>query len=115
VLERWFSESQPAELLSLDAITAAVASEFGIQADELRSRSRQPGLVVPRQCAMYLARELTGRPLELIGHYFGQRTHTTVSHSLGRLKELLPQTPTLRQQVQRLQKRIVESRREDCA
>ncbi|MBS0201347.1 MAG: ATP-binding protein [Planctomycetes bacterium] len=114
-LERWFSESEPVENLSLDAIAAAVASEFGIEPAELRSRSRQPGLIVPRQCAMFLARELTGRPLEFIGHYFGERTHTTVSHSLSRLKELLPHAPTLRQQVQRLQKRIAELRREDCA
>lgn len=114
-LERWFSEHQPAVTLSLDAIAAAVASEFGIEPNDLRSRSRQPGLIVPRQCAMFLARELTGRPLELIGDYFGKRTHTTVSHSLSRLKELLPQAPTLRQQVQRLRKRIAESRREDCA
>lgn len=114
-LERWFSESEPVENLSLDAIAAAVASEFGIEPAELRSRSRQPGLIVPRQCAMFLARELTGRPLEYIGHYFGERTHTTVSHSLSRLKELLPHAPTLRQQVQRLQKRIAELRREDCA
>ncbi len=114
-LEHWLSEEQPAELLSLDTITAVVAREFGIDAAELRSRSRQPGLIVPRQCAMLLARELTGRPLEFIGRYFGERTHTTVSHSLSRLKELLPQAPTLRQQVQRLRKHIAELRREDCA
>lgn len=114
-LERWFTEGKPAEILSLDAITAAVAAEFGISADDLRSRSRHQGLIVPRQCAMYLARELTGRPLESIGTYFGDRTHTTVSHCLSRLKELLPQAPSLRQQVQRLRKRIAEMRREDCA
>ena len=114
-LERWFSEDQPAEILSLDSITTEVAREFGIEPAELRSRSRQQGLILPRQCAMYLAKVLTGRPLEFIGHYFGERTHTTVSHSLSRLKELLPNAPTLRQQVQRLQKRIAESQREDCA
>lgn len=114
-LERWLSEEQPAEILSLDTITAVVAREFGIDPTELRSRSRQPGLIVPRQCAMLLARELTGRPLEFIGRYFGERTHTTVSHSLSRLKELLPQAPTLRQQVQRLRNHIAELRREDCA
>jgi chromosomal replication initiator protein len=114
-LERWFSEHQRADVLSMDTIAAAVASEFGVQPADLRSRSRQTGLIVPRQCAMFLARELTGRPLESIGDYFGKRTHTTVSHCLSRLKELLPQAPTLRQQVQRLRKRIAESRREDCA
>ena len=115
LLQQWMSEELPAEIISLDSIVAVVASEFGIEPAELRSRSRHQSLIVPRQCAMFLARELTQRPLEFIGQYFGERTHTTVSHCLSRLKELLPHAPTLRQQVQRLQKRIAELRREDCA
>lgn len=115
LLERWMSEEHPVEIVSLDSIVAVVASEFGIEPAELRSRSRHQSLIVPRQCAMFLARELTQRPLEFIGHYFGERTHTTVSHCLSRLKELLPNAPTLRQQVQRLRKRLAELRREDCA
>ena len=114
-LQQWMSETLPAEIISLDSIVAEVANEFGIEPAELRSRSRHQSLIVPRQCAMFLARELTQRPLEFIGQYFGERTHTTVSHCLSRLKELLPNAPTLRQQVQRLQKRITELRREDCA
>ena len=114
-LQQWMSETLPAEIISLDSIVAEVANEFGIEPAELRSRSRHQSLIVPRQCAMFLARELTQRPLEFIGQYFGERTHTTVSHCLSRLKELLPHAPTLRQQVQRLQKRITELRREDCA
>ena len=97
--------------LSMDIITTAVAHEFGIEPDELRSRSRHQGLIVPRQCAMFLAKELTGRPLEVIGLYFGERTHTTVSHSLSRLKELLPHAPTIRQQVQKLRQRLAELKR----
>lgn len=114
-LKRWLFDAEPTQSLTLDAIASLVASEFGIEPADLRSRSRQPGLIVPRQCAMLLAREVTGRPLEFIGTFFGDRTHTTVSHSLSRLKELLPHAPTLRQQVQRLRKRIAELRREDCA
>ena len=111
-LERWLLLESRTVSLSLDAIATVVAHEFGVQPDELRSRSRHQGLIVPRQCAMFLAKELTGRPLEFIGNYFGERTHTTVSHSLSRLRELLPQTPTLRQQVQKLRKRLAELKRE---
>jgi len=114
-LERWLSQETRAVSLTLDAIATVVAHEFGVETSELRSRSRHQSLIVPRQCAMFLAKELTGRPLEFIGGYFGERTHTTVSHSLSRLKELLPQTPTLRQQVQKLRKRLAELKREDCA
>lgn len=111
-LERLLSQEPHTVSLSLDAIATVVAHEFGVEPGELRSRSRHQGLIVPRQCAMFLAKELTGRPLEFIGNYFGERTHTTVSHSLSRLRELLPQTPTLRQQVQKLRKRLAELKRE---
>lgn len=97
--------------LSMETIATAVAHEFGLEPNELRSRSRHQGLIVPRQCAMFLTKELTGRPLEAIGNYFGERTHTTVSHSLSRLKELLPHAPTLRQQVQKLRQRLAELKR----
>ncbi|MBC8113850.1 MAG: ATP-binding protein [Candidatus Saccharimonas sp.] len=114
-LERLLSQETHTVSLSLDAIATVVAHEFGVEPGDLRSRSRHQGLIIPRQCAMFLAKELTGRPLEFIGGYFGERSHTTVSHSLSRLRELLPQTPTLRQQVQKLRKRLAELKREDCA
>ena len=63
---------------------------------------------------MWLARKLTGRPLEQIGEYF-DRSHTTVAHSLLRLEEQMPTMPALRQQVQKLRKQLKELPREDCA
>ena len=104
-LERWLAHSKRAPILSFDSILNQVASEFGVEPQELRSRSRQQGLAIPRQTAMWLARDLTGRPLDQIGAYF-DRSHTTVSHSLTKLKELLPSVPTLRQQIQKLRLRL---------
>lgn len=113
-LQSWLAAENRSPRLSFDAIVLQVAREFGVEPFELRSRSRQQGLAVARQCAMWLARELTGRPLEQIGEYF-DRSHTTVSHSLSRLKELLPSTPSLRQQVHKLRQQLKELPREDCA
>ncbi len=113
-LEQWLTRQTRTPRLSFASIVDQVAEAFGVAADEIRSRSRQHGLAVPRQCAMWLARELTGRPLEQIGHYF-DRSHTTVSHSLSKLNELLPLAPSLRQQVQKLRQQLKELPREDCA
>ncbi len=113
-LEQWLTKNDRSPRLSFEAILFLVAHEFGVEPSDLRSRSRQQGLAVPRQCAMWLARELTGRPLEQIGQYF-DRSHTTVSHSLSRLKELLPTVPSLRQQVQKLRLQLKQLPREDCA
>lgn len=113
-LERWLNREKRIPHLSFDTIVQQVAHEFGVPSAEIRSRSRQQRLAVPRQCAMWLARELMERPLEQIGKYF-DRSHTTVSHSLTRLTEMLPTNPSLRQQVQKLRQQLNELQREDCA
>lgn len=113
-LERFLTKDDRAPRLSMDFIVDQVAHEFGVSSADIRSRSRQQHLAVPRQCAMWLARELTGRPLEQIGEYF-DRSHTTVSHSLSRLEEQMPEAPSLRQQVRKLRKQLKELPREDCA
>lgn len=113
-LERWLQKENRTRHLSFDSIVLHVANEFGVDAADIRSRSRQQALAVPRQCAMWLAKELTGQPLEQIGAYF-DRSHTTVSHSLTRLNELLPTVPSLRQQVQKLRSQLKEFPQEECA
>ena len=113
-LERWLAKEDRSPRLSIDSIVLQVAQAFGVEPSDLRSRSRQPGLSLPRQCAMLLARELTGRPLDQIGDYF-DRSHTTVSHSLSRLKELIPTIPSLRQQVHKLRQQLKQLPREERA
>lgn len=101
-IERWLQASAESPTLSLAEIAQDVAAAFQVTLTGLRSSSRQQALLLPRQCAMYLAREIARWPLEAIGDYFGHRTHTSVSHSCKRLKELVDRSPTLREQVQRL-------------
>ena len=113
-LEQWITKGSQTPRLSFDAIVVQVATEFGVDPVDIRSRSRHQELAVPRQCAMWLARDLTGRPLEQIGAYF-DRSHTTVSHNVAKLNELLPNIPSLRQQVQKLRQQLKQLPREDCA
>ncbi len=105
-LERWLQTAPDSQALSLAVIAHEVADAFQVTLTGLRSASRQQVLLLPRQCAMFLAREVARWPLESIGDYFGHRTHTSVSHSCKRLKELVERSPTLREQVQRLTERL---------
>lgn len=113
-LRHWLVKETRSPRLSFDSIMELVAQEFGLSASEIRSRSKHQSVAVPRQCAMLLARELTGNSLEQIGDYF-DRSHATVSHSLSRLHDLLPSVPALRQKIEKLRKQLQELPREDCA
>lgn len=66
---------------SIADIQSVVAAYYGITIAELISPARFSRLVIPRQLAMFLARELTGQSLNQIGAAFGGRNHTTVVHS----------------------------------
>jgi chromosomal replication initiator protein len=100
---------------NLSLIAHHVAEEFGVTAADLRSQSRQRSLRIARQCAMFLAHDLAKCPMEEIGRFFGRRTHTSVSHCCRKLHELLPGSPSLREQLARLRQRIVNSLEVDCA
>jgi len=93
----------------LEDICRAVARQFGISASQLRSRQQSRGVVVPRQCAMHLARQLSGRSLQQIGKYFGGRDHSTVIHACQRLQELLPQATDLRLNLTRIEAALLQA------
>jgi chromosomal replication initiator protein len=70
-------------------IQAAIAQQWDVTVDALRSKTRTKNLTVPRQAAMLLCRELLGLQLIEIGKLFGGRDHSTVIHSLDRATEQL--------------------------
>lgn len=88
-------ESQPA----LKSIASHTARYFAFRVAELRSPSRRRGVVMARDVAMYLARQLTGKSLKQIGDYFGGRDHTTVLHGCRKTEDLIRSDPTTHEAV----------------
>ena len=85
--------------LNTFAIQQAVAKEWGVTTEGLRSKTRTKNLTVPRQVAMYLMRELLGMQLVEIGAAFGGRDHSTVIHSLERVAAMMKEEPTMAQRI----------------
>jgi chromosomal replication initiator protein len=74
--------------LSADTIIRTTAQAYGFTSEDLLSASRRQPLVLARQIAMYLCRELTDLSLPKIGERFN-RDHTTVLHSVEKVKRIL--------------------------
>jgi len=70
---------------SIDRVQEVVARRWGVTTEGLRSKARTKRLTVPRQVAMYLARDMLGMQLVEIGQAFGGRDHSTVIHSLDKV------------------------------
>jgi chromosomal replication initiator protein len=92
-----------APALNTPAIQQAVAKEWGVTTEGLRSKTRTKNLTVPRQVAMHLMRELLGMQLVEIGAAFGGRDHSTVIHSLERVAAMMREDPSFAQRLGKLQ------------
>jgi chromosomal replication initiator protein len=87
-------------------IIAQTAAYFGLSIDELTGPSRGRHLVMARQIAMYLCRELTDLSLPKIGAQFGNRDHTTVMYADRKINQLLAERRAVFNQVSELTTRI---------
>jgi len=93
---------EPKKLTTVDFIQRCVGEEFGISLAEFKTKRRNKTVVLPRQVAMYLSRELTDLSLPEIGGFFGGKDHTTVLHSYNKIKEGLISDEALREKVERV-------------
>jgi chromosomal replication initiator protein len=73
--------------ITIEAIQRAVAEQFGMRVSDLKQKNNSRQVVVPRQIAMYLAKQMTEASLPEIGRQFGNKHHTTVMHSIGKIDE----------------------------
>ncbi len=87
-------------------IIAQTAAYFGLTIEELTGPSRGRHLVMARQIAMYLCRELTGLSLPKIGAQFGNRDHTTVMYAERKINQLLGERRAVFNQVSELTNRV---------
>lgn len=87
-------------------IQAVVAVSYGIRPEHMTSVCRWKEVAWPRQIAMYLAREITGKPLPHIGRQFGWRDHTTVIHAIKQVKARMAADPIYRADVEALREAL---------
>ena len=96
--------------LNITTVQQAVAREWGIPTEGMRSKGRTKTLTIPRQVAMYLIRELLGVQLVEIGNAFGGRDHSTVIHSLEKTETTLREDPAFAARVGRVRSTLEKLR-----
>jgi len=85
---------------SIDRVQEVVARRWGVTPEGLRSKARTKTLTVPRQVAMYLARDMLGMQLVEIGQAFGGRDHSTVIHSVDKVERQMIRDRTFKERVE---------------
>lgn len=92
--------------LTAEDIIRATAQAYGFGVADVTGKSRRQPLVLCRQVAMYLCRELTDLSLPKIGGQFGGRDHTTVMHSVDKVTNLLQSDREVFDQVSHLSQQL---------
>lgn len=101
VLSDLVHEPEP-RTITPQMILEASARYFDFPIDELIGASRRRPLVSARQVAMYVMRELTDMSYPAIAREFGGRDHTTVIHSVEKVKKLIAERRQVYDQVTEL-------------
>jgi chromosomal replication initiator protein len=89
--------------VTIETIQRAVAEQFGMRISDLKQKNNSRNVVVPRQIAMYLAKQMTEASLPEIGRQFGNKHHTTVMHSISKIDEQRRTDKDLHRTVNKLQ------------
>ena len=88
----------PQEKISVEQILKSVAAVFQVRVTDLRGTGRTKDIALPRQVAMYLAREMISESLIMLAASFG-KTHSTLLHACKRIAEKVETDDMLKRQV----------------
>ena len=86
-----------------------MAKYYHLTFEDIVGSSRTKNVVIPRQIAMYLAREMTSMSLMDIGEVFGGRDHTTVMHACTRIGDKMQQKQEIYNYVMELTVRLKQN------
>ena len=93
-------------VIPIDKIQNEVGNFYGVSIKEMKGSRRLQNIVLARQVAMYLSRELTDNSLPKIGKEFGGKDHTTVIHAHAKIKSLIDEDDNLRLEIESIKKKI---------
>ncbi len=99
--------SQPVSgTISIDTIQKVVADYYRISISDMKSKKRESKVVLPRQVAIYITRQLTEYSFPEIGNEFGGKDHTTIMHAHSKIEEMIRTDSTFDSQVKLLMRQI---------
>ena len=94
------------KVITPEYIISVVSDHYGVTPADLSGNKRNSKIVMPRQVAMYLCREIISTPLKNIGKALGNRDHTTVMHGIEKIENELQNDDNLKNTIDILKKKI---------
>ena len=90
----------------IEQVQQLIANNYNISVEDIKSKKRMASISVPRQIGMYICRVYLEESLPKIGLEFGGKDHTTVMHSVDKIKKEVKNNSDLEQQINKIVSQI---------
>lgn len=91
----------------VEQVQQLVANHYNITVEDMKSKRRMASIAFPRQIAMYICRMNLQESFPKIGIEFGGKDHTTVMHSVDKIKKQIDKQPELKEEIDKIISKIV--------
>ena len=95
--------------VSVDEIIKAVANHYNLSFADVKGKKRTKNIMMPRQIAMYIAREITEYSTTELGAEFN-KDHTTVMHACQKIEEAIKSDPQLESNIDLIIRNLKEQK-----
>ncbi|MDG5798771.1 chromosomal replication initiator protein DnaA [Marinilabiliaceae bacterium ANBcel2] len=92
--------------ISVDFIQKTVCHYYGLQPENLQSRTRKREIVQARQIAMYFSKNMTNSSLSAIGSKIGKKDHATVLHACKTITNLIETDKDFKSQIKEIEAQL---------
>ncbi|MBF0343677.1 MAG: chromosomal replication initiator protein DnaA [Nitrospirae bacterium] len=92
--------------INIENIQKMVCEYYGIKLLDIKAKKRTKELIIPRQLAMYISKQLTDLSLGDIGKAFGGKDHATVIYACKQVETKIQQDEGFNKVVQQIINRI---------
>lgn len=90
----------------MDLLKNIVCEFYNISMDDLLGKKRNSEIALPRQIAMYIARNFINESFPKIGSEFGGKDHTTVMHSVNKIENNIKKDENLKLQINKIVEKL---------
>jgi len=104
IVKRTFPQKQ--HKFDVNTIVDAVCAHFGVQVEDVLSKSRKKDIAQARQVAMYLSQKLAHAASTSIGRLIGGRDHSTVIHSVKQVEQRLTEDKAFERDLKAIEKTL---------
>lgn len=97
-----YRTSSSAKIITPEMIIKAVSSVFRIKEEDITSKRKTKDIVLPRQIAIYLCKNLTELSYNKIGEYFGGKDHSTIIHAIKKVEAFMEEDSEIKEKIEKI-------------